>query len=102
MGYDVWFVKKLKRCCVWFGIYKKLFVIYNPEWFNPITVLHVWQGSEYAPGLLKWDIRKYLLYIKLTIVFTQNLEFFSYSEIIQYIEVQHSSEKSMTKIKEKW
>ena len=35
MGY-VWFLKKLKRCCVWFGSYKKRFVIHDPESLNSI------------------------------------------------------------------
>ena len=35
MGY-VWFVKKLKRCCVLFRTYKKRFVIHDPELFNSV------------------------------------------------------------------
>ena len=35
-GY-VWFLKKLKRCCVWFGTFKKWFVIWDPELLNSIA-----------------------------------------------------------------
>ena len=40
MGY-VWFVKKLKSCCVWFGTYKKRFVIRDPELLNSIPDLTI-------------------------------------------------------------
>ena len=33
MGY-LWFVKKLRKCCFWFGIYQKRFVIHNPNHLN--------------------------------------------------------------------
>ena len=37
MGY-IWIVKKLKRCYVWFGTYKKGFVLCDPELINLIPV----------------------------------------------------------------
>ena len=68
------------------------------------SILDIGQGSEYASGLLKLfcpdskrDTQEYLLYIKLIIVFTPNLEFFPYFEVIQYMEVQHSSERKYNK-----
>ena len=52
-------------------------------------IFDVWQCSEYASGLLKSfcnssrrDTQERLLYVKLNIVFTSNLEFFHYSEVI--------------------
>ena len=44
MGY-VWFVKKFKRCCVWFGTYKKQFTICDPESFNSIPE-QAWRNSQ--------------------------------------------------------
>ena len=38
-----------------------------------------------------------LMYAKLIIVFPPNLEFSPYSEVIQYMEVQHSSERKYNK-----
>ena len=35
MGY-LWFTKKLRKCCFWFGTYKKRFVIRDPELLNSI------------------------------------------------------------------
>ena len=68
--------------------------------FQPLTIfakqfiLYVWQGSEYASGLLKLfcpgskrDAQECLLYISLIIVFTPNK-----------IQVN----RSITKIKEEW
>ena len=43
------------------------------------------------------DTWECLLYIKLIIVFTPNLEFVSYSEVMQYMEIQHSSEQKYNK-----
>ena len=45
----------------------------------------------FCPGS-KRDTPELLMYIKLIIVFTPNLEFSPNSEVIQYMEVQHSSE----------
>ena len=50
----------------------------------------------FCPGS-KRDTQECLLYIKLTIVFTPNLEFFPYSEAIQYMEVQYSDERKYNK-----
>ena len=76
--------------------------------FAKQSILDVWQGSEYASRLLKLfcpgskrDTQKCLLYIKLIIVFTPNLEFFPYSEVIQYM-VNIQANKSITKIKENY
>ena len=45
----------------------------------------------------KRDTQKCLLYIKLIVVFTPNLELFPYSKIVQYMEVRHSSEQKYNK-----
>ena len=73
--------------------------------FAKQSILDVWQGSEYASGLLKLfcpgsrkDTQECLLYIKLIIVFTPHLEFFPYYEVIPYMEAQQAN-KSITKIK---
>ena len=65
--------------------------------FAKQSILDVWQGFEYASGFLKLfypdpkrDTQECLLYIKLIIVFTPNLEFFPNSEVMQYMEIQHS------------
>ena len=57
--------------------------------FTKYSILDVWHGSEYTSGLLKLfcrgfqrDTRDCLIYAKLIIVFTPNLEFFNYSEVI--------------------
>ena len=72
--------------------------------FAKQSILDVLQGSEYASGLLKLfcpgfkrDTQESLLYIKLIILFTSNLEFFPYFEVIPYVEVQHSSERKYNK-----
>ena len=72
--------------------------------FAKQSTLDVWQSSEYASGLLKLfclgskrNTQEYWLYVKLMIVFTPNFEFFPYSEVIQYMEVQHSSEQKYNK-----
>ena len=57
--------------------------------FPKYLIFDVWQCSEYASGLLKSfcnssrrDTEERLLYAKLNIVFTPNLEFSHYSEAI--------------------
>ena len=43
MGY-IWFVKKLKKNFVWFGTYKKRFVIRDPE--SPNSIPALWHFSK--------------------------------------------------------
>ena len=50
MGY-VWFAKKLKRCCVLFGTYKKRFVIRDPKSLNLIPAF--WEHMGYV-----WFVKK--------------------------------------------
>ena len=57
--------------------------------FRKHSILNIWHGSEYTSGLLKlfWrrsqrNSRDCLIYAKLIIVFTPNLAFFPYSEVI--------------------
>ena len=57
--------------------------------FAKHSILNVWQGSEYAFGLLmlfcygsKRDTQECLIYTKLFIVFTPNSDFSHYSEVI--------------------
>ena len=57
--------------------------------FTKYSILDVWNGSEYTSGLLKLfcpgsqrHTQDCLIYAKLIIVFTPNLEFSPYSEVI--------------------
>ena len=57
--------------------------------FAKHSILDVWQGSECASGLLKLfchdskkDTQESLIYTKVIVVFTPNLEFSSYYEVI--------------------
>ena len=57
--------------------------------FTQHSILDVWHGSEYTSGVLKCfccgsqrDTRDCLIYAKLIIVFTPNLEFPPYAEVI--------------------
>ena len=75
--------------------------------FAKHSILDVWQGSEYASGLLKLfcpgfkkDTREYLLYIKLIIVFTQHFSLILKSYSTWKYNIQ--ANESITKIKEKW
>ena len=79
--------------------------------FTKHSILDVYHGPEYTCGLLKlfcsgsqrdtWD---FLMYAKLIILLTPNLEFPPYSEVIQ---LQHSrnyniqANKRLAKVKEK-
>ena len=58
--------------------------------FTKHSIFDVWNGSEHISGLFKLfsggsqrDTRDCLIYAKLIIVFTPNLEFSLYSEVIQ-------------------
>ena len=66
--------------------------------FKPLTffckhfILDIWHGSEYTSGLLKLlccgskrDTWEHLIYAKLIIVFTLNLAFSLYSEVIHWV-----------------
>ena len=68
------------------------------------TILDAWHGSEYTSGLHKLfchgsqsDTPDCMTYAKLIIVFTPNLEFPPYSEVIHI-----KANKMLTTVKEKW
>ena len=54
MGY-VLFMKKLKKCCVWFRTYKKQFVICDPELPNSIPVWATEKFKTYSNVLIIKD-----------------------------------------------
>ena len=54
-------------------------------------MLDVWKGSEYASGLGNFfyriserDVQERLIYVTLIVVFTSNLEFSPYSEVMHW------------------
>ena len=62
---------------------------YSLTIFAKKFILDVWQGSEYTSELLKLfshgsksDTQEHLIYTKLIIVFTPNLEFSPYFEVV--------------------
>ena len=68
---------------------KKVSSFYLLTIFAKHSILDVWQGSEYASGLLKLfcyvskrNTQECLIYAKLNIVFTLNLVSSPYSEVI--------------------
>ena len=46
--WNIWIVKKLKRCYAWFGTYKKGFVLCDPELINLIPVEGRVEEGHYA------------------------------------------------------
>ena len=79
------------------------------DYFSKHSILGVWQGSEYASGILKLfrhgskkDKGEHLIYPKFIMVFTLNWEFpapIFWSHTWKY-KIQ--ANESLTKIKEKW
>ena len=57
MGY-LWFVKKLKKCCFWFGTYQKRFVIHDPKSLSSISVILLTDTLNWQ---VLWSKEKYLL-----------------------------------------
>ena len=77
--------------------------------FAKHSILDVWQGSECASGLSKFfcrdskrDTRESLIYIKLIMVFTPNLEFSPYSEVIYGITTFKLTKGYQRLKKNKW